>query len=160
MLPRVAPGFAAALVAAGFERLATVRAGGASEVYRRAVLGPWSLEARRGADGKDHVDLGLTVDGEGGTLVGPVHRALSPAALASALPHIIASLEALARAADSLRCPDCTAWPVMREGPEGPYLACGEPATARKPFDATDRPCRRYLAMAGLIVHGDAGAPW
>jgi hypothetical protein len=100
------------------------------------------------------------VDIEGGALVGPVHRALSEAALASALPHIVASLEALARAADSLRCPTCNSWPVMKDGADGPILACPQPAAGRNPFDATVRPCRRHLVMGGLIVHGEPDSAW
>jgi len=155
---RIGPAFAAALTGAGFERVATVGAAGGMEVFRRPAPGRWSLEARQGDEG--HVDVGLTVDREGGPLLGPIHRALSPAALATAIPHIVASLEALAQAADSLRCPDCSSWPVVKQGADGPYLACGEPATARRPFDTTDQPCRRYLVMGGVVVHGDADPRW
>ncbi len=158
---RVAPEYASALSRAGFQRrLVTPEAEGALDVYRRPVLGRWFLEARQEGGSPGHVDVGLTVDVEGGALVGPVHRALSAAALASALPHIVASLEALARAGDSLRCPDCKSWPVMRDGVGGPFLACSRPTTSRKPFDTTVRPCRRHLVMGGVIVHGGSDAPW
>jgi len=158
---RVGPEFASALTRAGFQRqLVAPEAEGALDVYRRPVLGHWFLEARQEGGSPGHVDVGLTIDVEGGALIGPVHRALSATALASALPHIIASLEALARAADSLRCPACNSWPVVRDGVDGPFLACSRATMSRNPFDTTTRPCRRYLVMGGLVVHGGSDAPW
>jgi hypothetical protein len=154
--------FAAALTAAGFraEVLAAAKGAPATEVYRRPAQGRWFLEARHGGDRTRHVDVGLTVDAGGGPFIGPVHRALSPAALASALPHIVASLEALATTAESLRCPRCNSWAVAREGEEGPFLACGHPRKTRKPFDPVVRRCRRDLVMAGLVLHRDPRSPW
>ncbi len=153
------PDHASALAGAGFRR--HVIATGTQEereVYRRPARGPWFLEARREGDG--HVDVGLTLDSEGGVLVGPVHRALSAAALAAALPHITASLETLAGAAESLRCPECKSWAVMTEGADGPFLACGQTIRGRRPFDRAIRRCRRNLALASLIVYGAPTPPW
>ncbi len=154
--------YAAALAGAGFRHQA-VAAGTASrepEVYRRPAEGRWFLEARPGEDGAGHIDVGLTLDAGGGLLIGPIHRALSPAALASALPHIVASLEALAVAAESLRCPRCNSWAVMKDGADGPYLACGKARRNRKPFQQTIQKCRRNLVMAALIVYGEPKPPW
>jgi hypothetical protein len=159
MLRRVGPDYAAALDRAGFQR-ELVGTEGAVDVYRRPVLGRWFVEARQDGGWTGHVDVGLTVDREGGALIGPIHRALSAAALASALPHIVPSLEALARAAESLRCPACASWPVVQDGADGPFLACGNPTSPRKPFQTKVWPCRRYLLMGGVIVHADADSPW
>lgn len=149
--------YAAALRAAGFQRLA-VRGSGAAgdvDVYRRPADGRWWLEARQEGDA---VDVGLTVDTGGGLLIGPVHRALSAPALASALPHIVDALEALATTAESLRCPSCHSWAVMKDGAEGPYLACGQPRRTRRPLERTIRRCRRSLVMTALIVYGERGS--
>jgi hypothetical protein len=155
----MSPEHASALAGAGFRRhVIAAGAPGEHEVYRRQAHGPWVLEARREGDG--HVDVGLTLDSEGGALIGPVHRALSAAALASALPHITASLEALAGAAESLRCPSCKSWAVMTEGADGPFLACGQPVRSRKPLDRTIRRCRRNLVLAALFVYGEPTPPW
>jgi len=153
---------AAALARAGFHRH-VVTGGTASrelEVYRRRADGRWFLEAHQDGDGAGHVDVGLTLEEGGGLLIGPIHRALSVAALTSALPHIVESLEALAAAAESLRCPKCNSWAVMKEGSEGPYLACGGAPRTRKPFDRTIRKCRRNLIMAALVIHRDSKPPW
>jgi hypothetical protein len=153
---------AAALDHAGFRRH-VVTGGTASralEVYRRPTVGRWFLEARQEGEGAGHVDVGLTLEEGGGMLIGPIHRALSVAALASALPHIVESLEALAAAAESLRCPKCNSWAVMKEGSGGPYLACGEARRTRKPLERTIRKCRRNLIMAALIIHRDSKPPW
>lgn len=154
--------YGAALAGAGFRRqvVASGSASSASEVYRRPAEGRWFLEARQEGEGAGHVDVGLTLDTGGGLLIGPIHRALSAAALASALPHIIESLEALAAAAESLRCPSCKSWAVMEEGGDGPYLACGGGRKTRKPFESAVRRCRRDLIMAALIVHRECKAPW
>jgi|RifCSP16_2_1023846.scaffolds.fasta_scaffold47641_2 hypothetical protein len=154
--------YAAALAGAGFrpEVVAPGAGSPATEVYRRPAEGRWFLEARHGGDRAQHLDVGLTVDTGGGPFIGPVHRALTPAALASALPHIVASLEALATAAESLRCPRCTSWPAMKEGADGPFLACAHPRRPRRPFDPEVRRCRRDLVMAGLILHRDPKSPW
>ncbi len=149
--------YAAALRTAGFQRL-DVRGSSTGvefDVYRRRAEGRWCLEARQ--DG-DTVDVGLTVDAGGGPLIGPVHRALSAKALASALPHIVEALEALAATAESLRCPNCHAWAVMKDGADGPYLACGQPRRTRRPLERTVRRCRRSLVMAALIVYGERGS--
>ncbi len=151
----VSPECAAALRDAGFHR--TVLADGL-DVYRRPASGRWFLEAREERDG-GHVDVALAFGAPGGALIGPVHRAFGAAALASALPHITSSLEALARAAESLQCRDCRAWPVMTEGKDGPFLACGELRRGRRPFDRTVRTCRRNLVLSPLIVYRDPGAP-
>ncbi len=157
--PPMPPEYAAPLAAAGFARLVLAAGSPAErEVYRRAARGRWVLQARRDGEGVGHVDVGLTLEVGTGALIGPVHRALSPVALAAALPHITASLEALAAAAESLRCPDCNAWDVLKEGEDGAYLACGEQRRGRRPFDQADRRCRRSLVMAPLIVHRDPGA--
>jgi hypothetical protein len=155
----MSPEYAAPLAAAGFARHRV--AGGTPaerEVYRRPARGRWVLQAHQEGQGAGHVDVGVTLDVGTGALIGPVHRALSPAALAAALPHITASLEALALAAESLRCPDCNAWDVMKDGEDGPYLACGQQRGGRRPFDRADRRCRRNLVMAPLIVHRDPGS--
>ncbi len=148
------PEHAAALAAARFGRH-VVAAGTAEEhdVYRRPAQGRWFLEARHEADG--YVDVGLTLDQEGGALIGPIHRALSPAALAAALPDITASLEAVAAAAESLRCPTCNAWAVMSEGADGPFLSCAQPVRSRKPLQRAHGRCRRNLVLSPLIVHGE-----
>lgn len=144
--------FAAVLEAAGFARHA---AAGGTDAYRRPARAPWLIEARQGGDGAGHVDVALTLAGAGAAaLVGPVHRALSPAALASALPDITASLEALAEAAERLRCPDCNGLEALREDEAGAYLACGQPRRGRRPFDGGGARCRRNLVMAALIVYG------
>ncbi len=144
----------AALRRAGFRRHVAAGAPGVAPAYRRPGPGHWFLEARQhGDDGP--VDVALTIDAPGGALVGPVHRALSAAALSSALPHIVSSLEALARAAESLRCPDCSSWPLLAEGEDGPTLACGEPRRGRRPFDRAVRRCRRTLVISALIVYED-----
>jgi hypothetical protein len=153
--------YAAALAAAGFGRL--VVSGGTwsgLEVYRRPAEGRWFLEARQKGERPGHVDVGLTLDPGGGTLVGPVHRALSATALVAALPHIVEALEALASAAESLRCPRCNSWAVMKEGESGPYLACGEARRTRKPLERSVRPCRRNLVMAALIIHSESASGW
>lgn len=157
--PPMLPEYAAPLAAAGFTRR-VVAAGSPAEreVYRRPARGRWVLQAHREGTGAGHVDVGLTLEVGTGALIGTVHRALSPAALAAALPHITESLDALAAAAESLRCPDCNAWDVMREGEDGPYLACGQQRKGRRPFDRSDRRCRRNLIMAPLIVHRDPGS--
>ena len=151
-----------ALADAGFRR--QIAAGGSaspgSEVYRLPAEGRWFLEARQGGEGACHVDVGLTLDTGGGVLIGPVHRALSAGALATALPHIVESLKALAAAAESLRCPSCNSWAVMEEGGDGPYLACGGARKTRKPFQSAVRRCRRDLIMAALIIHRDSKSPW
>lgn len=154
----MSPEHASELAGAGFRRH-VIAAGtpGEHDVYRRPAQGRWMIEARHEGDG--HVDLGLTLDREGGVLVGPVHRALSAAALASALAHITASLDALAEAAESLRCPSCNAWAVMSDGPDGPFLGCGQPVRSRTPFDRTIRRCRRNLVLAALIVYGEPAPP-
>ncbi len=150
---------ASALAGAGFQRHVVATGTPAErEAYRRPAQGPWALEARCDADG--HVDVGLALGAEGGVLIGPVHRTLSAAALASALPHIVASLETLAGAAESLRCPTCKSWAVMTEGDDGPFLACGQASRGRRPFEQTIRRCRRNLALAALIVYGEPTAPW
>lgn len=153
---------AAALVHAGFRRHVVTgeTASHELEVYRRPAVGRWFLEARQDGEGSGHVDVGLTLDEGGGMLIGPIHRALSVPALASALPHIVESLEALAAAAESLRCPRCNSWAVMKEGSDGPYLACGEARRTRKPLERTIRKCRRNLIMAALIIHRDSKPPW
>jgi hypothetical protein len=159
MAPRpIARPYAAALKAGGF-RQHVVSGGTAGEidVYRRPAEGRWSLEARQD---EGTVDIGLTVDAGGGLLIGPIHRALSPSALASALPHIVESLSALAATAESLRCPRCNSWAVMRDSAEGPYLACGQARAARRPLERTVRRCRRSLAMTALIVYGEHGPTW
>ncbi len=146
--------YAAALKASGFRR--NVLAGGAPpreiDVYRRPAEGRFWLEARQEGDS---VDVGLTVEPAGGLLIGPIHRALSAQALASALPHIVEALEALATTAESLRCPNCHSWAVMKGGPDGPYLACGQARGTRTPFSTLVRRCRRSLVMSALIVYGD-----
>ncbi len=148
---------AAALAAAGFHRHdAAGGTAGERAVFRRPAQGRWVLEARH--DG-GHVDVGLTLEDAGGVLIGPVHRALSPAALASALPHITASLESLAAAAESLRCPKCNAWAVRKEGEDGPFLACGQPK-GRKPFSRGVTRCRRSLVMSALIVYREPKSQW
>jgi hypothetical protein len=154
----VGPEYAAVLTGAGFRRHPLGGRPAEVDVYRRPAPGRWALEARQEGRG-GHVDVGLTLEPGGGTLVGPVHRALSAPALASALPHITASLEALAAAAESLRCPECQSWEVMREGKDGPFLACGQPRRGRKPFDRTVRLCRRNLVVAALIVYREPGSP-
>ena len=156
----VDPEYAAALAAAGFRRH-VIAAGTAGEidVYRRPAQGRWLLEARQEGPGDGHVDVGLTLDPGGGALIGPVHRALSAAALASALPHITASLEALAEAAERMRCPNCKSWAVVNEGEGGPFLACGQP-TSRTPFAGTIHTCRRNLVMSALIVYREPRSPW
>lgn len=157
--PPMPPEYAAPLAAAGFTRQVLARGSPSErEVYRRAARGRWVLQAHLEGEGAGHVDVGLTLEPGTGALVGPVHRALSPAALAAALPHITASLEALAVAAESLRCPDCNAWDVMKEGEDGAYLACGQQRRGRRPFDLVDRRCRRHLVMAPLVVHRDPGS--
>jgi hypothetical protein len=155
----VSAAFAAVLEAAGFARHAAAGTGGL-DAYRRPARAPWLIEARQGGDGVGgHVDVALTLAGaEAAALVGPVHRALSPAALASALPDIIASLEALAEAAERLRCPDCNGLEALQEDEAGPYLACGQPRRGRRPFDGGGARCRRNLVMAALIVYGSAAA--
>jgi hypothetical protein len=157
----VNPEYAAALAAAGFSRH-VVTAGTAREldVYRRPAQGHWFVEARQEGPGDGHVDVGLTLEPGGGALIGPVHRALSAAALASALPHITASLEALAEAAERLRCPTCKSWAVVNEGEGGPFLACGQPMRSRRPFDGTIHTCRRNLVMSALIVYREPRSPW
>jgi hypothetical protein len=153
--------YASTLAAGGF-RVEVVAAGAGSpaiEVYRRPAEGRWFLEARHGGERARHVDVGLTVDAGGGPFIGPVHRALTPAALASALPHIVASLEALATAAESLRCPRCNSWAVAKEGEAGPFLACAHPRKTRRPFDSVVRRCRRDLVMAKLVLHRDPKSP-
>jgi hypothetical protein len=147
--------FAGVLEAAGFARLAAAGAGAVVEIHRRAAGGPFVIEAR--ASGEGHVDVGLTLPSPRAPLVGPVHRALSPGALASALPDILASLEALADAAERLRCPDCNGLEAIHEGEDGPFIACGQPRRGRRPFDGAEKRCRRDLVMAALIVHGDPG---
>ncbi len=155
----VSPAIAAALSAAGFCRhLVAEGTAGELDVYRRPAQGRWFVEAREDGDRGGHVDVGLTMDSPGGALMGPIHRALSAAALAAALPHITASLTALAEAAESLRCPDCSSWPVMKEGDDGPFLACGEPRRGRRPFDRALRTCRRNLVLSALIVYREPGA--
>ena len=146
--------YAGVLEAAGFAPLAAARAG--VEIHRRPARGPFVIEARR-AHGEGHVDLGLTLPSPRAPLVGPVHRALSPEALSSALPDIVASLEALAMAAEQLRCPDCDGLEAIHENEEGPFIACGQARRGRRPFDGAERRCRRDLVMAALIVHGDPG---
>jgi hypothetical protein len=145
---------AAALGAAGFRRhiVAGGHSGGEIDVYRRRAEGRWWLEARQSGD---TVDVGLTVDAGGGVLIGPVHRALSVQALVSALPHIVESLEALASTAESLRCPKCNSWAVVKDGPDGPFLACGQARRTRRPLERKVRRCRRSLVMAALIVYGE-----
>ena len=160
MAPRsVGRDYAAALRAAAFRR--QVLAGGAGpgdiDVYRRHAEGRWSLEARQNGD---TVDVGLTVETGGGVLIGPIHRALSASVLASALPHIVESLAALASTAESLRCPKCNSWAVMKDGADGPYLACGQARRTRKPLERTLRRCRRSLVMPALIVYGERGPTW
>jgi hypothetical protein len=150
--------YAAALAGAGFSRHLRAGATGAGpEVYRRPVRARWCLEARLGEGRHGFVDVGLTLEPRGGILVGPIHRSLSPAALALALPHIVASLEALAQAAESLRCPDCNSGEALQEGPDGPFLACSQPRSGRRPFDTTVQICRRNLVMGALIVYRDPG---
>lgn len=152
------PEHASALAAAKFRRH-VVAAGTAGEhdVYRRPAPGRWFLEAR--CEDEGHVDVGLTLDREGGALIGPIHRTLSAAALASALPDITASLEAVAEAAESLRCPTCNSWAVMSEGADGPFLSCAQPVRSRRPLQRTHGRCRRNLVLAALIVHGDPTPP-
>ncbi|HSN93293.1 MAG TPA: hypothetical protein VLS93_18830 [Anaeromyxobacteraceae bacterium] len=147
-------GYDAALSRAGFQRWLALPET-STVVYRRAAPGHWFLEARLPEGGAGHVDVGLAAGGQVRGLVGPVHRALSAAALASALPAIVASLESLAGAADVLRCPTCHGWPVTSEGPEGSFLACGQAGPGRNPFDTSTQPCRRHLGTPGLVVHGE-----
>lgn len=149
--------YAVVLEAAGFSRAALA---GGPDAWRRSARAPWLVEARSSADGAAHVDVGLTVPGAGAApLLGPVHRALSPAALAAALPDVLASLEALADAAERLRCPDCNGLEAVRDGECGAFLACGQPRRGRKPFDGAAKRCRRDLVMAALVVHADPGEP-
>jgi hypothetical protein len=146
--------YAAVLEASGFVRDAGGRGTDGPGAFRRPARAPWLIEARQVGDGAGHVDVALTLAGAGaGALVGPVHRALSPAALASALPDITASLEALAEAAERLRCPDCNGLETLREDESGAYLACGQPRRGRRPFDGGGARCRRNLVMAALIVY-------
>jgi len=147
-----------ALAAFGFQRLAA-SAGARDAVRWRPVQGRWGIEVVAAPAGLPAVDLGLTVEPGRGALVGPVHRAPSAAALAAALPCIVASLEALAAVAESLRCPDCHTWEVMRIGTDGPYLACGEAPRGRRPFARTEGPCRRNLSMKALVLYDERGAP-
>jgi hypothetical protein len=149
--------YAAVLEAAGFSR-DPIAAASASDAWRRPARAPWVIEARPSGDGASHLDVGLTLPGPGAAaLLGPVHRALSPSALAAALADITASLEALADAAERLRCPDCNGLEAIREGEGGPFLACGQPRRGRRPFDGATRRCRRDLVMAALVVHADPG---
>jgi len=148
----------ATLVASGFHRLGA-SAGSGDAIYCRPVQGRWAIEAVRGPGRGRHVDLGLTVEPGRRSLIGPVHRAPSAAALAAALPRIVASLEALAAASESLRCPDCHAWEVMQIGQGGPFLACGDAARGRRPFDRRASACRRNPALQALIVYDDRGSP-
>lgn len=151
------PGYAAVLEAAGFSRTA-IGAAIPSDAWRRPARAPWVIEARPSGDGASHVDVGLTLPGPGAAaLLGPVHRTLSPSALAAALADITASLEALADAAERLRCPDCNGLEALRESEDGPFVACGQPRRGRRPFDGATRRCRRDLVMAALVVHGDPG---
>ncbi len=157
----VGPGYAAALSGVGFHRHAMASGTeGELDVYRRPAQGRWVLEARQEQGPDAYVDVGLTLDSGQGGLIGPIHRALSPAALASALPHIVASLEALAEAAESLRCPNCNSWAVMMDGENGPFLACGQPRKSRRPFDRTIQRCRQNLLMEALIVYREPRSPW
>ncbi len=158
----VSPEYAAALADAGFRRHVIAAAGTAGEldVYRRPALERWVLEARQEGEGDGHVDVALTLDPGGGALIGPIHRALSADALSSALPHITASLEALAEAAEALRCPTCTSWAVVSDGDGSPFLACGQPMRSRRPFDRTIRMCRRNLVMSALIVYREPRSSW
>jgi hypothetical protein len=152
--------FAAALAEAGFQRRVITRGPrGEVDAWRRPAPGGWVIEAHEEVSASaSYVDVGLTLDSGRGTLLGPVHRALSPSALASALPHVTASLEALAAATDTLRCPDCTSGESLAEDAEGPFLACGQPGRGRRTFDRSVRRCRRDLVMAMLVVHREPGA--
>jgi hypothetical protein len=152
------PDQASALVAARFKRH-VIGAGTAREhdVYRRSAHGRWFLEARHERGG--YVDVGLTLDREGGGLIGPIHRALSATALASALPDITASLEAIAQAAESIRCPTCHSWAVMHDGADGPFLGCSQPPRTRRPFDGKVTRCRRNLVLSPLILYGEPPVP-
>jgi hypothetical protein len=149
----IPPAYADVLEAAGFARAAP---SGATGPWRRPACAPWVIEARPSADGAGHVDMGLTLPrGVAAALLGPVHRALSPAALAAALPDVVASLEALAEAAERLRCADCNGLEAVQDGEDGSFLACNQPRRGRKPFDGAARRCRRDLVMAALVVHQD-----
>ncbi len=156
MSTRAGTDYAAALLRAGFVRHGVARPGPqGAEVYRRAAPGSWSLEARPHGSA---VDVGLTLEPPGaGALIGPVHRALSPAALSAALPEIVASLEALAGTSQMLRCPGCNSWVVMQDGRSGPFLSCAGTRRRRRPFADRHRveKCRGNLAMPALLIHGD-----
>jgi hypothetical protein len=156
--PALSATYAAVLEAAGFARHAPGGPDG-PDAYRRPARAPWLIEARGGGSGDPgHVDVALTLE-RAAALVGPVHRALSPAVLASALPDIVASLEALADAAERLRCPDCNGLERLEEDGAGPYLACGQVRRGRRPFDHAKggARCRRNLVMSALIVYGSDG---
>lgn len=156
----VSPPYAAVLSAAGFVRRATPGgAAAALDAWDRPAPGGFTIEAHEeeGA-GERHLDVGLTPDPGRGALLGPVHRLLSVAALEAALPDLLASLEALASAAESLRCPDCRSGEVLTADADGPYLACGQPGRGRRSFDRVVRRCRRDLVMAMLVVHRDPRA--
>lgn len=151
--------FAAALAGAGFQRrVLAQRPEGELDAWRRPAPAGWVVEAHEERDPEGGwVDVGLTLDSGRGALLGPVHRALSPAALVSALPHVVASLEALAAASEALRCPDCVLGESLAEDADGPYLACGQPGRGRRSFDRTLRRCRRDLVLATLVVHREPG---
>jgi hypothetical protein len=147
--------WAAILLAEGFAPHGPSRA----PSFRRPVREPWAIEARA-AGPEGPVDVWLTVAASAaGVLVGPVHRVLSRAALRAALPHVVAALEALANAAEGLRCSECNELGVLAQDEGGAFLACGRPGRGRRPFDRRVRRCRRSLVMTSLVVYGDDDAP-
>jgi hypothetical protein len=154
------PQYVAPLLDAGF-RLHVVRGLLEFEVYVREAAGRWVLQAQMGHDG--HLDVGLTRDAGWGSFIGPIHRAGSAPDLERALPQIIGSLEALAAADHLLRCPRCDAWTVVRDGRDGPVLACSRRGNLRRTADGAshDGPCGGTLQLPALHVHGEppGGAP-
>lgn len=152
-LRSVAPAFASVLSSAGFEMEPTAGELLAIEVYRLPARGEWVIEARD-LDGEGaQVELGLVLRGGDGGIIGPVHRAFSPAALEKALPKIVSALASLASEENKVKCAACGSWTVLKTGRYGPFLSCDQARRVRRTFDGMtykDLACRGTVALKAL----------